>query len=291
MKRVKIINDTALNIDLPKNFVQCVVTSPPYFGLRDYGVSGQLGIEKSPEEYIENLVLVFRKIWDILKDDGTVWLNIGDTYATKSRRFPGIQPKNLIGIPWEVAFALRNDGWYLRQDIIWHKPNAMPESVKDRFVNSHEYIFLLSKNERYYFDYNAILEPANYDNRTKTYRSESIKYKNFSQANSLHLTGSERWPNKINGFPARVMRDVWSINTKPFNGNHFAVFPDNLAKICILAGSRVGDTVFDPFLGSGTTLLVAAQNDREAIGYEINKEYCFLAKNRLLSAGFDVDVI
>ena len=266
---------TVLN-DLDERSVQTCVTSPPYFGLRDYGVDGQIGNESSPEEYVESLVGVFRAVKRVLKDDGTLWLNLGDSYSRGDRgtvvsqkglcssksdkqkyhfesasaklgKHPIIKPKDLIGIPWRVAFALQEDGWYLRQDIIWHKPNPMPESVKDRCTKTHEYIFLLTKSSDYYYDYKAIRERA--------------------------LTGDE--PNERN------KRSVWTVRTKPFLDVHFATFPEQLIEPCILAGSARGDIVLDPFTGSGTTGLVAFENGRGFLGAEINPEYKKLAERRI----------
>lgn len=208
---------------LPGDSANCCVTSPPYYNLRNYDNDNQIGMESSPEEYIDNLVKVFREVKRVLKDDGTLWLNLGDTYR---------RDKNLLGIPWRVAFALQQDGWYLRQDIIWHKPNPMPEAVNDRCAKSHEHIFLFSKKKQYYFDADAI--------RTET--------------------------------KAR-MRDVWSINTASFGGAHFAVFPDKLPELCIKAGTKEGDIVFDPFMGSGTTAQVAQRLSRKWVGIELNPEY------------------
>lgn len=279
------------------------VTSPPYFGLRDYGHEGQLGLEATPDEYIAAMVDVFRGVRDVLADDGTLWLNIGDSYANdgkwggssggkhakalhgstgvgRTRQNTGLKPKDLIGIPWLLAFALRADGWYLRQDIIWHKPNPMPESVTDRCTKAHEYMFLLSKSERYYFDADAIKEPV----ATSTVAR-------LSQASLATQVGSDRVPGKTNGnmkavgsTEKRNRRSVWSINTKPYKGAHFAVFPEALIEPCILAGSAPGDIVLDPFMGSGTTAAVALRLGRQYIGCELNPDYEALQIERIAKA-------
>lgn len=277
--------------------VHTCVTSPPYYNLRDYGVAGQIGMESTPEEYIDKLVEVFRAVWRVLRPDGTLWVNIGDSYATRSGAQPpaniknscghtakrppsGYKCKDLIGIPWMLAFALRADGWYLRQDIIWAKPNCMPESVRDRCTKSHEYIFLLSKSPRYYFDAAAISEPIA-GSSTKRY------LQNIEQQR-----GSDRQPGKTNGIMKAALprfggglrrnkRDVWAISTGGFKGAHFAVFPERLVEPCILAGCPEGGTVLDPFAGSGTTGVVAKRLGRGFVGCEINPEYCQMAINRI----------
>lgn len=255
--------------ELPEQSINTCITSPPYWGLRDYGTGGQLGLEDTPEDFVENLVKVFREVKRVLRDDGTVWLNLGDSYynyrpgkgqalikqtvsntnqdlpqevARRANKIDGLKEKDLVGIPWRVAFALQADGWYLRQDIIWHKPNPMPESVQDRCTKSHEYIFLLSKNPKYYFDNEAIKEDAEPEKRNK--------------------------------------RSVWTITTKPFKGAHFAVFPPDLIEPCILAGCPKDGVVLDPFMGSGTTGMVAQQLGRKWIGCELNAEYISMQKNR-----------
>ena len=273
------------------------VTSPPYYGLRDYGgEDSQIGMEQSPEEYIQQLVEVFRLVRDNLTDDGTLWVNIGDSYynyrsdgnypkqtVSKTRqdlptktpvrgnKLKGLKSKDLIGIPWMLAFALRADGWYLRQDIIWHKPNPMPESVKDRCTKSHEYIFLLSKNKNYYYNNEAIKEPAK-DWGTRD-RSDG-KYHNPGSGLVPHsgLTKSYERKNK---------RSVWSVTKKPYKGAHFATFPPDLIEPCILAGSEPGDIILDPFMGSGTTAMVAKQHDRYYMGCELHEDYGELIKNRV----------
>lgn len=270
--------------------VNMCVTSPPYWGLRDYGVDGQIGKEKKPDEYISSLVRVFREVRRVLKDDGTLWLNIGDSYCgtgdkgkNKDNKYPngrngqaialnnrveGLKKKDLIGIPWRVAFALQQDGWYLRQDIIWNKTNAMPESVRDRCTRSHEYIFLLSKKEKYYFDADAIKEKAKYpfDDRG-------------SRKDVRRKTGYNSMSGKTGEF--RNKRSVWTIPTQPFRGAHFAAFPQKLVEPCILAGCPRGGIVLDPFFGAGTTGLVAKRTGRSFIGIELNKEYIEIAKERI----------
>ena len=273
------------------------VTSPPYYGLRDYGgEASQIGMEQTPEEYIQQLVEVFRLVRDNLTDDGTLWVNIGDSYynyrsdgnypkqtVSKTRqdlptktpvrgnKLKGLKSKDLIGIPWMLAFALRADGWYLRQDIIWHKPNPMPESVKDRCTKAHEYIFLLSKNKNYYYNNEAIKEPAK-DWGTRD-RSNG-KYHNPGSGLAPHsgLTKSYERKNK---------RSVWSVTKKPYKGAHFATFPPDLIEPCILAGSEPGDIILDPFMGSGTTAMVAKQHGRYYMGCELHEDYGELIKNRV----------
>ena len=293
--------------------VQCVVTSPPYFGLRDYGVSGQIGMEPSPAEFVAALVEVFAEVRRVLRDDGTLWLNLGDSYAGNGGRSPqngqmanrshgkearsarftgdGLKQKDLIGIPWRVAFALQEAGWYLRQDIIWAKPNPMPESVRDRCTKSHEYLFLLSKSPRYYFDAEAISEPL-----------EQSSIARLAQPTLGSQRGSDRVPGKTNGAMKAVpggmdgrrnKRSVWNVATQPFREAHFATFPEALIEPCILAGSRAGDVILDPFIGAGTTAVVAERLGREWIGCELNPEYAAIAEARIkacqpgLAFGFD----
>lgn len=289
--------------------VQMCVTSPPYFGLRDYGHDGQIGLEQTPEQYIAAMVEVFRCVRDVLADDGTLWLNIGDSYASMQRsgkkESPGvgakqemppirtkirwgkgggtnffwripteeygdIKPKDLIGIPWMLAFALRADGWYLRQDIIWHKPNPMPESVRDRCTKAHEYVFLMSKSERYFWDAEAMKEPAT----TEKNRIGKGKYHLDSSMKARGLALSE--PNKT-----RNRRSVWTVATRSYKGAHFATFPPALIEPCILAGSRPGDIVLDPFMGSGTTAQVSIQHGRQYLGCELNPDYEPLQRQRM----------
>ncbi len=281
--------------------VQTCITSPPYYGLRDYGVDGQIGNEQTPKEFIDNLVEVFACVWDILEDDGTLWVNLGDSYynyrpgkgqrvvansiasqkasefehsAKRGNKFEGYKEKDLMGMPWRLAFALQDFGWYLRQDIIWHKPNPMPESVKDRCTKSHEYIFLLTKNPQYYFDSESIKE-------------ESVTSWEIGQQTRLqrkNATGgaiSGGIGEKISTGETRNKRDVWSVSVKPYSGAHFAVYPEELIEPCVMAGSKVGDIVLDPFFGSGTTGAVAQKLGRQYIGCELNQGYEQLQKDRL----------
>ena len=279
--------------------VHTVVTSPPYWGLRDYGTDGQLGLEPTPEEYCNSMVAVFREIRRVLHDDGTVWLNLGDSYSSGSRttttndsfrgdtlvnttRTPvvkGIKPKDLVGIPWRVAFALQADGWYLRSDIIWSKPNPMPESVQDRPTKAHEYIFLLTKIQKYYYDADAIREP--YTEPMNRWGGNILKAD--GQSTWDEGTGQE-WYRHRNMRPnddGRNKRSVWEVTTKPYAEAHFATFPEKLVEPCILAGCPAGGTVLDPFVGSGTTLAVAQRLGRRGVGADINEEYLSLARNRL----------
>jgi DNA modification methylase len=290
---------------------QTCVTSPPYFGLRDYGHEGQIGLEPTPEAYIAAMVEVFRCVRDVLADDGTLWLNIGDSYARsagpeesklatthtigvgykrvaenggapqkENRPPPGLKPKDLIGIPWMLAFALRADGWYLRQDIIWHKPNPMPESVRDRCTKAHEYIFLLSKSERYYFDAEAIAEPAINAGKVVTNNNG----KNGQMGDFGATRGGFMTPEGVTVKDTRNKRSVWTVTTKPYKGAHFATFPPDLIEPCILAGSRQGDIVLDPFMGSGTTAQVAVQHGRQYLGCELNPAYEAMQQERLTGA-------
>jgi DNA modification methylase len=272
--------------------VQTCITSPPYFGLRDYGHEGQIGLESEVGDYVRNLVDVFALVRDLLNEDGTLWLNLGDSYSGSgkgpskslngeqhhlegkhSKIVPdGLKPKDLIGIPWRVAFALQADGWYLRQDIIWHKPNPMPESVQDRCTKNHEYIFLMSKKPKYYFDNEAIKEPVKQDWGTRD-RSEG-KYHNEGSGLQPH-SGLEKSYDMAN------KRSVWTVTTKPFHGAHFAVFPPDLIEPCVLAGSKPNDIVLDPFMGSGTTAAVAQRLNRLYLGCELNTDYEVLQKDRL----------
>lgn len=311
--------------ELEAGSVQTCVTSPPYFGLRDYGMDGQLGLEATPEEYIAGMVAVFREVRRVLADDGTLWVNIGDSYcstAPGTRNAPqtkgstakpeqwanarpktpdGMKPKDLIGIPWMLAFALRADGWYLRSEIIWHKPNPMPESVTDRPTKAHEQIFLLAKSQSYFYDHEAVKEPA------KEWTGQAATFDRGSNKVASHVipgqSAAQHRPRpsvKRGGFngktevmagtgqnafravvPTRNRRSVWSIATSPYKGAHFATFPPALVEPCILAGSRPGDVVLDPFNGSGTTGQVALQHGRRYVGCELNPEYVALTYERL----------
>lgn len=308
---------------LPDQSVHTCVTSPPYFGLRDYGVAGQIGLEDTPDAFVSRLVEVFREVRRVLRDDGTLWLNLGDSYAgagpsgasyqsksTIARQVkqtegnfrisktlaqrgltyaekkpvppPGLKSKDLIGIPWRVAFALQADGWYLRQDIIWHKPNPMPESVRDRCTKAHEYVFLLSKGPRYYFDAEAIKEPAVTFGRQAPAVSSGPKHAAIDRS----LIGAPR-----NGYSydreTRNRRSVWTVATKPFKGAHFATFPPDLIEPCVLAGCPVGGTVLDPFGGSGTTAGVAIKHGRKAILCELNPEYAAMIPARVRAIAGD----
>lgn len=286
--------------EIESQTIQTCVTSPPYWGLRDYGNDGQIGLEKSPEEYVAELVAVFREVKRVLKDDGTLWLNLGDSYSgsgkgpsgnlgktfdernmenVHSAIVPqGLKPKDLIGIPWRVAFALQADGWYLRQDIIWAKPNPMPESVTDRCTKSHEYLFLLSKSPRYYFDNQSIKEQSVSDIGDAKIRFGGGKYGDSDDPKHATKSGNVYVPPEDG---LRNKRDVWTIPTQPFAGAHFAVMPEALVEPCVLAGSKVGDTVLDPFMGSGTVGLVSLEYGREFVGVELNPEYAELAKKRM----------
>lgn len=313
---IKIVNGDALTVlrTIKSNCIQCVVTSPPYFGLRDYGIVGQVGLEANPNEYVQKLVEIFREVRRVLRDDGTLWLNLGDSYAGSGRggnpdagtkqgtnagsqtvdvlygrdqssavqerlrikdqqenlRIAGFKPKDLIGIPWRVAFALQQDGWYLRQDIIWAKPNPMPESVRDRCTKSHEYIFMFSKQPRYYFDVDAISEPAviGYNGSTFT-KGKTDQHLNYDMQVGPRTEKT-----------TRNRRSVWTITTKPFKEAHFATFPPDLVEPCVLAGSPEWSVILDPFAGSGTVGMVANKLRRHAILIELNTSYCQMAERR-----------
>ena len=300
---------------LPDASVHCCMTSPPYWGLRNYNCDGQIGLESTPEAYVARMVEVFREVRRVLRDDGTCWVNLGDSYfattkndrnglssktnftctATKagyqrpvkkvSAGLLAIKPKDLVGIPWRVAFALQADGWWLRQDIIWHKPNPMPESVRDRCTKAHEYVFLLTKSERYYYDADAVSEAVvcvrGPGNKKPLKGVEEDGQKHRTRA-GLHKA-AERW--RESGPPSsRNRRSVWTVTTKPYSGAHFAVMPPDLVEPCIKAGCPEGGTVLDPFAGSGTTLAVAAELGRNAIGCELNPEYIALAERRIKDA-------
>jgi DNA modification methylase len=297
--------------------VQTCVTSPPYYGLRSYlpetsqDKQDEIGLEETPEEFINNLVDVFRHVRDILADDGTIWVNIGDSYASfrDGKATPDttrgdstgtlvpkgsarnrmastfadsdVKHKDLIGIPWMLAFALRADGWYLRQDIIWHKPNPMPESVRDRCTKTHEYIFLLSKSEKYFFDHEAIKEPSvsNIKEGSYDHRGSEAYAVNGGHHDRSDDSAAQLFSRKNDG--TRNKRSVWTVNTKPYKGAHFAVYPEELITPCILAGSRFDDIVFDPFMGSGTTAAVAIKNGRQYLGCELNPDYGPLQQQRI----------
>jgi DNA modification methylase len=297
---------------LPDASVHCCVTSPPYWGLRDYGHDGQIGLESTPEAYVARMVEVFREVRRVLRDDGTCWVNLGDSYAanaatskkigeshrgsdTPTLNQPhqcrvsvrggelSIKAKDLVGIPWRVAFALQADGWWLRQDIIWHKPNPMPESVRDRCTKAHEYVFLLTKSERYYYDAEAVSEAAKYAGQTGYFAGPKNAARSFRTGGA---TGGNEKPGsgRVPVGPTRNRRSVWTVTTKPYSGAHFAVMPAALVEPCIKAGCPEGGTVLDPFAGSGTTLAVAAELGRNAIGCELNPEYIALAERRIKDA-------
>jgi DNA modification methylase len=308
---------------LPDASVQCCVSSPPYWGLRDYGHGDQIGLEPTPEAYVKTMVEVFREVKRVLRDDGTLWLNLGDSYAgggnyrginsestlsEKQRsnggargvsqllgsvgKEYGLAPKNLVGIPWRVAFALQADGWYLRSDIIWHKPNPMPESVTDRPTKSHEYIFLLTKRERYFYDAEAIKEQA-----SESYRNDGRWESGPTDENEKegYALAGARNPKRVhsvfNGERKQTVnkRDVWTIPTASFSEAHFATFPPDLIKPCILAGTKPGDVVLDPFGGSGCTGMVALELGRKAILIELNPDYVELSKQRCnVTPGFQL---
>lgn len=320
------------------NSVQTCVTSPPYFNLRDYGVEGQIGLEKSPELYVEKMVEVFRGVRRVLRDDGTLWLNIGDSYAGsgkgrkadgshasshgekqstnagsivgslgKTQTGAGVKPKDLIGIPWMLAFAMRADGWYLRSDIVWHKPNPMPESVLDRPTRAHEFLFLLTKSARYQYDTDAVRTPLkatsvarlsqpNLENQAGSERAnggaktngtmKAVQFGGRKGGGEFGSASRSRSGNDWAQDPAQGanLRDVWSIATKPFKGAHFAVMPEALVEPCIKAGSREGDLVLDPFAGSGTVGAVARRLGRDFVGIELNPEYAEMARRRAEAA-------
>jgi DNA modification methylase len=310
--------------------INCCVTSPPYWGLRDYGCDGQMGLESSPDEYVSKMVEVFREVKRVLRKDGTLWLNLGDSYAnnsgntgnnpsnkstlttnggkgpkpgdkysaentgTKIIREHGLKHKDLVGIPWRLAFALQADGWYLRSDIIWSKPNPMPESVQDRPTKAHEYIFLLTKSERYYYDADSIREPLS-EQRAKQAgklvdpgndakkRKKQIEH-DKKRGSGGHFDGHKWRMNPL----GRNKRSVWTVATKPFPEAHFATFPPELPEICIKAGCPEGGLVLDPFAGAGTTLYVAEQLGRNSIGIELNPEYCEIMRRRM--AGLEMNL-
>lgn len=262
--------------ELPDGSVQCVVTSPPYWGLRDYGADDQIGLEATPAEFVEELCKVFDEIWRVLADDGTLWLNLGDTYYQKS----------LAGVPWRVAFALQERGWFLRQDIIWAKPNSMPESVTDRCTKSHEYIFLLSKSAKYFYDNEAIKEPvseASLKRAEYAFHSDRPSTKNNSLGTGSGIHTDKMGSRFVN--PAgRNKRSVWTVPAKSYAEAHFATYPPELISPCVLAGSKPGDVVLDPFSGSGTTGEVALKNGRNYLGCELNQDYAQLSVKRISDA-------
>jgi site-specific DNA-methyltransferase (adenine-specific) len=302
---------------LPDASVNCCVTSPPYFGLRDYGHDAQIGLEESPDAFVQQMVSVFREVRRALRDDGTLWLNLGDSYAAQRggthqpaetlaggkngkteqganvnrdrhdgynpTRFAsriGLKHKDLIGIPWRVAFALQGDGWYLRQDIIWHKPNPMPESVTDRCTKAHEYIFLLSKSARYFYDAEAVKEKTGSECDPEEY--EKVKAAGTWKSGGItQYAGSLKTQPRLTSPTGRNRRSVWTVTTKPYKGSHFATFPPDLIRPCILAGCPTGGTVLDPFGGSGTTGQVAMEEGRNAILCELNADYVGLIRKRI----------
>jgi len=300
IKSLKTLDDESVN---------CCVTSPPYWGLRDYGESDQLGLEETPEEYVTNMVKVFSEVKRVLTKDGTLWLNLGDSYAGNcsrtssgragmgkeregiySRLGDGLKSKDLVGIPWRVAFALQADGWYLRQDIIWHKPNPMPESVTDRCTKSHEYIFLLSKSPKYYYDHEAVKEKCSEANIEDFKRRKTLNNKGKGKG-----TYDEARPDLCRGRDAympddfmRNKRSVWTVNTRPYPEAHFATYPKKLIRPCIKAGCPQGGVVLDPFGGSGTTAEVANELQRDAILCELNPKYCELIEKRLSLTQMDM---
>jgi DNA modification methylase len=325
------LNADARAIPLADQSVHCVVTSPPYWGLRDYGVAGQLGLERSPEEYVAGMVAVFREVWRVLRDDGTAWINLGDSYtsggrdtygtwspdskqathtaikdAKRAAQPPGLKPKDLVGIPWRTAFALQADGWYLRSDIIWSKPNPMPESVIDRPTKAHEYLFLLAKRERYYYDAETIKEPAIYSGPNAPDAIKSPYGQGYTRRAIDKRLGAERprdyddagekfgdgvsaarlkAGNAFGNGSSRNKRSVWTIATAPYPEAHFATFPEALVEPCILAGSPAGGMVLDPFAGSGTVGLVCQRLGRRFVGLELKPEYCAMAYKRTAQIG------
>jgi DNA modification methylase len=299
--------------ELADGSVQTCITSPPYWGLRDYGHDGQIGLEQTPDAYVAEMVAVFREVRRVLADDGTCWVNLGDSYAgsgkgrnadgsihesalaakqgtssgtiigtlTKSDLPDGLKPKDLVGIPWRVAFALQSDGWWLRQDIIWAKPNPMPESVTDRCTKAHEYLFLLTKSARYYYDAASVAEASITNDARRPYGSEGA-WQMDGRAEGMKHGGKLR---AVEDVSSRNRRSVWTIATKPYSGAHFAVMPEALVEPCVLAGSRLGDTVLDPFAGSGTVGVVALKHGRDFIGAELNPDYAAMAEARIRDDG------
>jgi DNA modification methylase len=287
--------------ELPDESVRCCITSPPYYGLRDYGVAGQFGLERTPKEYVAKLVEVFREARRVLRKDGALWLVLGDSYwgsgqgygdtkttnknhsGSRERIKPeyqdcGLKPKDLVGIPWRVAFALQADGWWLRQDIIWAKPNPMPESITDRCTKAHEYIFMLTKSAKYWYDAEAVSEPCAtpIDSKARCGFGSPVGKCNSMEYSHSNKTG-KRWEKSEN----RNLRSVWTITTRPFPEAHFATFPPEIPELCIKAGCPKGGTVLDPFFGAGTTGLVAMRLGRKFIGIELNPKYCEMARKRI----------
>ena len=292
---------------LDEGSIHTCVTSPPYWGLRDYGHDGQIGLEKTPEAYVESMVEVFREVRRVLRDDGTLWLNLGDCYATGAgkvgscpgggkqgsswqgattspNRLPieGLKPKDLVGIPWRVAFALQADGWFLRSDIIWSKPNPMPESVTDRPTKAHEYVFLLSKSARYYYDHEAIREPHSGQAAGNQERTFGDRVNRPQGDGADHIGRGVPWKPSEDG---RNKRSVWTVTVRPYSGAHFATYPPELIKPCIMAGAPAGGLVLDPFFGSGTTGRVAEDLGRRWIGIEGSSDYEQLIRERTSQRG------
>jgi DNA modification methylase len=289
----------ARHLPIADGVVQCVVTSPPYFGLRDYDVEGQIGLESTIDEYVATMRQVFREVFRVLRGDGTLWLNLGDSYSASGKGPPGsfvqsgnrgasiggrrnetygLMRKNLLGIPWRVAFALQSDGWYLRSDIIWAKPNPMPESVTDRPTRSHEYIFLMTKSERYYYDSDAISEPAIHAGEYCKNGSKTLSRSQL-MGNGRPLSGNALKDGFIIA-ERRNCRSVWPIPPEYSTESHFAIFPQKLVERCIKAGSSVGDLIFDPFSGSGTVGRVCGRFQRRFVGCDINPDYFEIANRR-----------
>ena len=311
---VTLYNCDSRQIPIPDESVDCVVTSPPYYGLRDYGIDGQIGLEESPEEYVNTMVKVFREVWRVLKPTGSVWLNLGDSYynyrpgngakypkqsvsntrqdlptnsSKRANKLEGLKEKDLVGIPWKVAFALQADGWYLRSDIIWSKPNPMPESVHDRPTKAHEYIFLLTKSPKYYYDADAIREitgkEASWDNYGGKGMIDHPTGPGRKQIDLTMGTSQKKAMPYISHPNGRNKRSVWTINTQPYSEAHFATFPEKLIEPCILAGCPEDGVVLDPFVGSGTTAAVAQKHGRKSVGVDLNKEYIDIAIKRITS--------
>ena len=300
-----LIRGDARHLPLRDATVDCCVTSPPYWGLRDYGNPSQIGLEPTPDAYVQNIVAVFREVWRVLKPQGTLWLNLGDSYAAHpgqrkstdlagpkqvtnrgaqavgSRSVDGIKPKDLVGIPWMVAFALRADGWYLRSDIVWSKPNPMPESVTDRPTRAHEFLFLLVKSPRYYYNAQAIAEPSIHAGKVVTLGDKSLSK---GQANGLKVAASGNGAaESVTVTQNRNRRSVWTIATTPFTGAHFATMPEKLVEPCILAGCPMGGLVLDPFIGSGTVGVVASRLSRRWVGVDLS--YHTIAQKRTAQRG------